>query len=651
MDMEENKSSAQLNKPLFNGQRVLRQIFLILLDTLVIIGTSVFALLVRFEFDLADLLGYEFLFNVLKMLPISVVLSIVVFAACGLYNSLWEFAGEREMIRIGLASLISSVVHTLLLFMFHLSIPRSFVILECIFLFILTFFVRFSYRIFRKFKEKMALSAREVRRTMIIGAGDAGAVILRELQRSKFSQSKVVCLIDDDVTKVGKYMYGVPVVGTTEDIIHCVDKYKVEEIIFAIPSATAEKRSAVLDICSKTVCKLKILPGIYQLVNGEVNVQKIRDVQIEDLLFRESVNVTDLNELEYYFDKTILVTGGGGSVGSELCRQIARCKPRKLIIFEIYENNAYDLQQELKQLYGNDLEFVVEIGSVRDRERLEAVFLYYRPQVVFHAAAHKHVPLMEHSGCEAIKNNVFGTYNTADMADKYGALKFILISTDKAVNPTNVMGASKRLCEMVIQSRTESKTCFAAVRFGNVLGSNGSVIPLFKKQIAAGGPVTVTDKRIVRYFMTITEASQLVLEAGAMAKRGELFVLDMGRPVRIYDLAVNMIKLSGLKPDEDIAIEEVGLRPGEKLYEELLMKTENLDKTSNNMIFIERDAPLSSEQLEEKLTVLKKALEVAASASESELIKEAVRATVPTFKDPEELNRTAKEADEMKISV
>jgi len=634
-----------------DGAKIIRQAFLVLLDVIIFALTSALALLVRFEFDVAELLGYDFLFNVLKTLPITTVLSLVVFAAFGLYNSLWEFAGEREMLRIVFASAVSSIMHILVLFMMGLAIPRSFVILQGIFLLIFTIGSRFSYRLFRKIKEIFRRDEQQERRAMIIGAGDAGAVILRELQRSRYSRSKVVCLIDDDRSKGGKYMYGVPVVGTTEDIVRAAEKYRVEEIIFAIPSASAEKRSEVLDICSKTNCKLKMLPGIYQLVNGEVSVQKIRDVQIEDLLFRETVKVTDLNELEYYADKTILVTGGGGSVGSELCRQIAQCKPRKLIVFEIYENNAYDLQQELKQKYGDSLDFVVEIGSVRDRERLEAVFAEYRPQVVFHAAAHKHVPLMEHCGCEAIKNNVLGTYNTADMAEKYGVLKFILISTDKAVNPTNIMGASKRLCEMVIQCRTDSKTCFAAVRFGNVLGSNGSVIPLFKRQIAAGGPVTVTDKRIVRYFMTITEASQLVLEAGAMAQKGELFVLDMGRPVRIYDLAVNMIKLSGLKLDEDIKIEEIGLRPGEKLYEELLMKTENLDKTPNNMIFIERDAPLTREDLENKIALLKKALEQTASTSESIYVKEAVRSTVPTFHDPEELNRIAEETEEMKATL
>ncbi len=633
------------------GALIVRQILLIIADTVAFFASSSLALWSRYEFDTSELLAASHFHNVLKLFPISLVVAVVIFGLFRLYNSLWEFASENEMFRIALASVVASVAHTLLLFLVNLDIPRSFVLLQCIFLMLFLVTIRFSYRFFRKLKGFVQKSGAKARRTMIIGAGEAGAILLRELQHSVYSQNKVVCLIDDDVTKRGSYMYGVPIVGTTKEIVHFAEKYEIEEIIFAIPSATPESRSMILDVCSKTNCKLKMLPAIYQLVNGEVGIQKIRDVSIEDLLFRETLQVIDSNELKYFSDKTILVTGGGGSIGSELCRQLAVCKPRKLIIFDIYENNAYDLQQELVRLYGDSLDFAVEIGSVRDRERLEAVFSYYRPQVVFHAAAHKHVPLMEHAGCEAIKNNVFGTYNTADMAEKYGALKFILISTDKAVNPTNIMGASKRLCEMVVQSKGDSNTCFVAVRFGNVLGSNGSVIPLFKRQIASGGPVTITDKRIIRYFMTIPEASQLVLQAGAMAKRGELFVLDMGKPVRIYELAVNMIKLSGLKPDIDIKIEEVGLRPGEKLYEELLMKTENLDQTSNHMIFIERDAPLSREELEEKLDTLRVALERAASSSESAYIKDAVKATVPTFCEPEELNSVAEQSEEMRALV
>ena len=388
--------------------------------------------------------------------------------------------------------------------------------------------------------------------------------------------------------------------------------------------------------------------GIYQLVNGEVDVKKIRDVNIEDLLFRETVKLDFDETRRSYAGKTVLVTGGGGSIGSELCRQIASCSPKKLVILDIYENNAYDIQQELIRNYKDKLDLSVEIGSVRDRICLEYIFAKYRPDVVFHAAAHKHVPLMENSPCEAIKNNVFGTYNTADMAEKYGVSKFILISTDKAVNPTNIMGASKRLCEMIVQCRHDSNTNFAAVRFGNVLGSNGSVIPLFRRQIESGGPVTITDKRIIRYFMTIPEASQLVMEAGAMAEKGELFVLDMGKPVKIYDLAINMIKLSGLEPDVDIEVKEIGLRPGEKLYEELLIKSETLDKTKNDMIFVEKDASLSREDVEDKLSVLRNALDEYKQSHDKLTVKNAMKQTVPRFKDPEEINKNSENSEEMK---
>ena len=635
------------NKTPVNNKLRIRQLFLVFTDCFFFVLSAFLALWLRFEFDLAALLETDFLFNVLKLLPASLLMMVVVYYLLGMYNSLWEFAGEQEMFCIAIGTLIVSAVHTFMLFLV-LSIPRSFVVLQFFFLILFTLFTRLSYRFFRKQRVKHFKNTDSGRRTMVIGAGDAGAVIIRELQRSKYSQSKVVCVVDDDPNKIGRYMYGVPIAGSTSEVAKVAEKFGVEEIVFAIPSISAQKRSEILEICNKTDCKLRALPGIYQLVNGEVSVQKLQDVQIEDLLLRETVSLNNRQELEFYSGKTVLVTGGGGSIGSELCRQIASCSPKKLVIFEIYENNAYDIQQELSYKYGDRLELVVEIGSVRDRERLDAVFACHRPDIVFHAAAHKHVPLMEHSSCEAIKNNVFGTCNTADMAEKYGALKFILISTDKAVNPTNIMGASKRLCEMMVQCRTESKTSFAAVRFGNVLGSNGSVIPLFKRQIKAGGPITVTDKRIIRYFMTISEASQLVMQAGAMAKNGELFVLDMGKPVRIYDLAVNMIKLSGLKPDVDIKIEEIGLRPGEKLYEELLIKSETLYKTANDMIFIECDTPLTREQADEKLSILAAALEQSEGSSESEYIKDAVRRTVPTFCDPDSLNKNAEQTDEMK---
>lgn len=629
-------------------KKAARQLVLILVDAMLFALTSVLSLWLRFELDLTQLFKQDSLYNVLKLLPITIPVTIVIFWLFGLYKSLWAYAGEREMLGIFGATLTASLVQTAAQFIIGWNVPRSFVLIQFFLLLFAVLMTRFSYRFFRH--QKTLLQKREgaKRRTMLIGAGEAGATTLRELQRSPYTQNQVVCIIDDDPQKMGRYMYGVPVAGTTAELLEIARSSRIEEIIFAIPSATAQKRAEILELCSNTGCKLKTLPGIYQLVNGEVDIQKIRDVQIEDLLFRQSVRLNDQSAAKYYADKTVLVTGGGGSIGSELCRQIAACMPKKLIIFDIYENNAYDIQQELLRSYGSRLNLVVEIGSVRDRERLDGLFSVYKPDVVFHAAAHKHVPLMESSPCEAIKNNVLGTYNTADMAEKYGVEKFILISTDKAVNPTNVMGASKRLCEMIVQCRTDSVTSFAAVRFGNVLGSNGSVIPLFKKQIAEGGPVTITDRRIIRYFMTISEASQLVMEAGAMAKKGDLFVLDMGKPVRILDLAVNMIRLSGFEPYTEIQIKEIGLRPGEKLYEELLMKTETLDKTENDMIFIERDKPYTREEVERKLTILTAAVREADGSTALERIKTAIKQTVPTFHEPEEVNSAAEAAMEMK---
>ena len=458
-----------------------------------------------------------------------------------------------------------------------------------------------------------------------------------------------VLFIDKDLSKIGGEVAGVPVFNE-EESKEVIERYAISEIIIAISRLNSEDVGKLYAYYAGFGCKVKVYDvPIFENDYLETSKKRIiREFQIEDLLFRNPLTINDEQAFHYYKDKTVLVTGGGGSIGSELCRQVAKCKPKRLIIFDIYENNAYDIQQELKRKYGADLDLCVEIGSVRDVVRLECIFKNYQPQIVFHAAAHKHVPLMEQSGCEAIKNNVMGTYNAANLAEKYEVEKFILISTDKAVNPTNVMGASKRLCEMVIQCRTDSKTNFAAVRFGNVLGSNGSVIPLFKKQISMGGPVTITDKRIIRYFMTIPEASQLVMQAGAMAKKGELFVLDMGKPVKIYDLAVNMIKLSGYKPDVDIEIKEIGLRPGEKLYEELLMTTEKMDKTENDMIFIEKDTPLTRPQIEEKLQVLLSVVEETNMQLGSKRLTEVIRAVVPTFKDPNDVNEKAAESMEMR---
>ncbi len=496
---------------------------------------------------------------------------------------------------------------------------------------------RFVYRLIYKKRN----SSDKGQTVAIVGAGQLGVSLASELKIN--SKYRPEFFVDIDRTKIGNIISGLPVYSEAEAEQHIRDG-EISTVIISITKISAEDANELFTKYSKMGCEVKI----YETPIDENKKSVIREFRIEDLLFRQPLTINNQEAFDFYSDKTVLVTGGGGSIGSELCRQIAKCHPKKLIILDIYENNAYDIQQELIRTYGDKLDLSVEIASVRERKRLEMVFSYYHPDIVFHAAAHKHVPLMEHSGIEAIKNNVLGTYNTADMAEKYGVKKFILVSTDKAVNPTNIMGASKRLCEMVIQCRIDSNTSFAAVRFGNVLGSNGSVIPLFKRQIASGGPVTITDKRIIRYFMTIPEASQLVMQAGAMAKKGELFVLDMGKPVKIYDLAINMIKLSGFKPDVDIKIEEIGLRPGEKLYEELLMKTETLDKTDNNMIFIERDTPYTRQEVEDKLAVLKAAVEETDTCS-SEIIKAAIAKVVPTFHEPEEINRKADKSEEMKM--
>ena len=480
---------------------------------------------------------------------------------------------------------------------------------------------------------------------MLIGAGEAGRTLIQEIQNSRYLDQKICCVIDDNRRKIGRYILGIRVVGDRNAIKRSVEHYGIEQIIIAIPSAGSRKIRPILEICKDTGCELKILPGVYQLVNGEVNVSKLRPVNIEDLLGREEINVNIDEIMDYVCSKTILVTGGGGSIGSELCRQIAAHKPERLIIFDIYENNAYDIQQELKMKYPN-LKLTVLIGSIRDEERVDTVLGKYRPDIIYHAAAHKHVPLMEASPNEAIKNNVLGTYNLVLAADRWKVKKFVQISTDKAVNPTNIMGASKRVCEMIIQSfNRHSKTDFVAVRFGNVLGSNGSVIPLFKKQIAAGGPVTVTDKRIIRYFMTIPEAVSLVLQAGAFAKGGEIFVLDMGEPVKIDDLARNLIKLSGYVPDEDIKIVYSGLRPGEKLYEEILMDEEGLTQTENELIHIGKPLEFDENEFFDRLQILYEE-----AYSEVPNMKEIIADMVPTYQYRRNNEKKDKKVIDKKLS-
>ncbi len=510
---------------------------------------------------------------------------------------------------------------------------------------------RFLYRILYRSRSRGLDTPSDKIPVAIIGAGSVGVMLAEELLYQERLPYRPLFFIDIDPQKVGSRVVGLPVYDQSPEVLELIRSQDIRELFVAMIEPKPEDMEKIYHFFGATKCKLRTYDVSMQGAAKGTNLSrgKLRDFSIDDLLFRKPLDVQNTEAQDFFKDKTILVTGGGGSIGSELCRQIAKCAPKKLIVLDIYENNAYDIQQEILRRYGNDYPLEVEIASVRDRERLEDVFTHYRPQLVFHAAAHKHVPLMEHSACEAIKNNILGTYNVADMAEKYGAEKFILISTDKAVNPTNIMGASKRMCERVIQCRTDSKTLFVAVRFGNVLGSNGSVIPLFRKQIAEGGPVTITDKRIIRYFMTIPEAASLVMQAGAMAKDGELFVLDMGKPVHIYSLAENMIRLSGLKPHVDIEIREVGLRPGEKLYEELLIKTEELDTTENQMIFIEKDTPLSREEVDEKIALLCRAIEESRGGLSSAKIKAAMKQAVPEFCDPEEINSRAEKSEEMKM--
>ncbi|HHU84334.1 MAG TPA: polysaccharide biosynthesis protein [Clostridiales bacterium] len=568
--------------------KTVQTIILFIFDVALTFLASVFTLIVRFEFDFEILLkpggdGRNFLNSVLYFLPIQAFIVLFVFSWLRLYSILWEYAGYKELARLAFATAIVSALTYIDMTLLELEIPRSFPILMPIFA---SLFIGGGRLIIRLFRLRGSSSNGKKLRTMIIGAGQTGAMVVREFLSNHHAVNNPVCLIDDDVKKHGTYLSGIPVVGDRTKIIESAKKYKIDEIIFAIPVINAKDKHAILDICQKTDCSLKIIPSLYQLASGEVTIQTIRKVEVEDLLGRDSVKVSMEEISGYVSKKRVLVTGGGGSIGSELCRQIAVNKPEQLIIFDIYENNAYDIEQELKRYYP-ELNLKVLIGSVRDEIRVKEVFDTYKPEIVYHAAAHKHVPLMETSPEEAIKNNVFGTLNVAKNASSHNVETFVLISTDKAVNPTNIMGASKRICEMIIQTLSKlSETRFVAVRFGNVLGSNGSVIPLFRKQIEKGGPVTVTHPEITRFFMTIPEAVSLVLQAGAYARGGEIFVLDMGDPVKIDTLARNMIKLSGFEPDVDIKIEYTGLRPGEKLYEEILMAEEGLDKTPNNLIFI-----------------------------------------------------------------
>ena len=604
-----------------------RILALILLDIMSIVVASFAALYIRFDFSFEGI-PQEYLIKFENIIVYNIILTLIFFALWKLYKSVWRYASATELLNIVFATTCASVAQMILCHILDQKMPRSYYALYWFLLFGMTCTIRFSYRILRLINSKRTelRTKKEGSNVMIIGAGAAANAILKEIETSRYLNLNPKCIIDDNPGCRGKFLRGVPIVGNRNKITDAVGQYNVDEIIFAIPSANTHVKKEILDICKETGCKMRTLPGMYQLINGDVSVAKLKEVEIEDLLGRDPIEINTEEVLNYVKGKVVLVTGGGGSIGSELCRQIAGHQPKQLIIVDIYENNAYEIQQELTRKY-SDLNLVVLIASVRNTTRIEKIFETYSPDIVYHAAAHKHVPLMETSPTEAIKNNVFGTYKTAQAAAKYGVKKFVLISTDKAVNPTNIMGASKRICEMIIQMMNHTtNTNFVAVRFGNVLGSNGSVIPLFKKQIAAGGPVTVTDPNIIRYFMTIPEAVSLVLQAGAYAKGGEIFVLNMGEPVKILDLATNLIKLSGYKPGEDIEIKFTGLRPGEKMYEELLMNEEGLRETANKMIFIGKPIEFNEEEFRKQLDVLERE-----AVEESSDIRENVKKIVNTY--------------------
>ena len=604
-----------------------RIIALILVDIMSIVIAAFGALYVRFDFSFAGIPPVYIEKFEHVILP-NIIITLLFFTLWKLYKSVWRYASANELLNIIFATSCAAVAQTLYCHIFGWNMPRSYYVIYWFILTVLTCGIRFGYRILRLFNSKRDSLFRKEKKVnvMVIGAGAAGNMILKEIESSRYLNLQAKCIIDDQPGCHGKLIRGIPIVGGRDKILDAAQQYGVDEIIFAIPSANVQTRKEILDICKETGCKLRTLPGVYQLINGDVSVSKLKEVEIEDLLGREPIEINTKEVFDYVSGKTVLVTGGGGSIGSELCRQIASHHPKRLIIVDIYENNAYDIQQELLSKHPT-LDLQVLIASVRNTNRINTIFEEFRPDIVYHAAAHKHVPLMEVSPNEAIKNNVMGTYKTALAADHYGTERFVLISTDKAVNPTNVMGASKRICEMIIQMMNQrSTTNFVAVRFGNVLGSNGSVIPLFKKQIAEGGPVTVTDPEITRYFMTIPEAVSLVLQAGAYARGGEIFVLNMGKPVKILDLATNLIKLSGYKVGEDIEIKFTGLRPGEKMYEELLMDEEGLKKTANRMIFIgkplEYDTEIFSEQLEQLILEAQK---------ESKDIRHSIKNIVDTY--------------------
>lgn len=599
---------------------------LVLFDIIAIQLAAFLAILTRFEFRIHTIEPL-FIDTLVHYAVLNTFCSICIFAAYRMYSTLWSFASIMDFFNVVKAVLISSVFQFIGIHMLAWPIPRSFIVLYIGWLGIAAVFPRMMIRILRGGRRiPLQTIGKQAIPVMLIGAGEAGSIILQEFKNSKFVEKEIVCVIDDNPKKWGTFIHGVPVVGGRRKITQSVVRFGIQEIVLAIPTLKPHERKNIINICQQTGCKMSTLPGIYQLINCDVKVSMLRDVQIEDLLGREAVR-TDLESImSYVKDQKVMVTGGGGSIGSELCRQIADDQPKQLIIIDNYENAAYELQMELGRKHP-ELDVIVLIVSVQNRRKIREIFEQYKPDLVFHAAAHKHVPLMEYSPCEAIKNNVFGTMNVASEANRSGVKRMVLISTDKAVRPTNIMGASKRICEMVIQTYNQrSKTEYVAVRFGNVLGSNGSVVPLFKQQIREGRPVTVTHPDIIRYFMTIPEAVSLVLQAGAYAQGGEIFILDMGEPVKILDLAENMIRLSGLVPGEDIEIKFTGLRPGEKLYEELLIDDDNKKETANKRIFIGQPIKIDEAEFDEKMKELEKA-----TFSEDENIRQVVKKLVPEY--------------------
>lgn len=619
-----------------SGKKKVRIGFLMLIDILLITFAYVISCYIRF-----DVYGFnDYIGIILKFIPITILIYIVILWLFKMYNRIWRTASIDEAINGVLACGFGCMINYLVMEFMAIRIPRTVTIVAGILITCGVLSVRISYRVVRRLKQFLkAIKKQGKENVLIIGAGECAQLIITEILREKTDEYNIVGLIDDNKGKVNNYLKGYKILGDRYDIEEICKEKDVDKIIIAIPSLSAEDRKGIVEICNKTKLKVKIIPGVYEIIDGKINLNQMRDVDLKDLLGRPEVKLDRQGIEEYLTGKRVLVTGAGGSIGSELCRQIAAFKPSNLIMVDIYENNIYEIQNELNRKKPEQNKAVI-IASVRDKRRMEEIFNRYKPQVVFHAAAHKHVPLMEDSPSEAIKNNVKGTLNVSECADKYGVERFVLISTDKAVNPTNVMGASKRLCEMVVQGMNKkSNTEFVAVRFGNVLGSNGSVIPLFKKQIKEGGPVTLTHREITRYFMLIPEAAQLVLQAGAYARGGEIFVLDMGKPVKIYDLAVNLIKLSGLEPHKDIKIEVTGLRPGEKLYEELLMNEEGLTETAHEKIFIGKPGDFDIEEVKKSIDMIMEQCLLGNRVG----VKNAMKRVVPTYKDPEVYNGLQKE--------